>query len=510
MEWNRRLLYLCAVMTAFLSLWGASAEAGAGGYDYSHRKSVGKVTVRPGATVRARLVRNHFTFGASINRWSFDTLQKDVAGVTQDYGDAFVNYFDVATPENEMKWTSVQGDSVKRPPDWTDADFLMDFCLRNNIAVRAHNLFWVEKRDWIPKWTWTLGPAEFRAAMSERISDAMTRFKGKVVQWDIINEIIHGYAGQTPAVTMFDTMSGDPNVFAWILDEARKIDGATPFVLNDYNLIPSNQSPQYIAKCKPLMGRFDVIGDEGHYGNYVFNRANIDSKAKALSDGLGGKKIWCTEVDWQFDVSLSPSKMEEIMRTCFANRNIEGLILWTWVKRRMWLPMTSVLADSLLVETPTGKRYREVRAEWKTDTTGKADAQGVFTFTGYQGRYQIVSDGDTQCVYLYPRDSTVVLSDRQACRCPPAAVLRGEIVRQPADIHGITFRGKTLTCGGNALKGRNLSLAVYSLDGRRIREIPFTMTDAVFAFPELPRGCAVFRLRGAGRTLWTGIAANTR
>jgi hypothetical protein len=85
------------------------------------------------------------------------------------------------------------------------------------------------------------------------------------------------------------------------------------------------------------MGKFDVIGDEGHFGGGVFNRATIDSKAQALSDGLGGKKIWFTEVDWQFDASLSPGKMEEIMRTSFANKNIEGLVLWTWVKRRMWL-----------------------------------------------------------------------------------------------------------------------------------------------------------------------------
>lgn len=498
-----------APIIALLFLCGTSFLAWSDTYDYSHRTSKCKIIVKPNAAVRARLVRNHFAFGASINRWSFDTLQKDVAGVTRDYGDAFVKYFDVATPENEIKWTYVQGDSLKRPPDWADADFLMEFCRKNNVAVRAHNLFWVEKRDWIPKWTWTLSPAEFKAAMSERISDAVTRLKGKVIQWDIINEIIHGYAGQTPTVTMFDTMSGDANVFGWILDEARKIDSATPFVINDYNLIPANQSPQYIAKCKPLTGKFDVIGDEGHYGNNVFSRSSIDSKAQALSSGLGGKKIWCTEVDWSFDVSLSPAKMEEIMRTCFANRNIEGLMLWTWVKRRMWLPMTSVLVDSLLVETPTGKKYREIRAEWKTDTTGKADADGVFTFTGYQGRYQIISGSDTQCVYLYPGDSTAVLHDKNECRCSETAIKKRETTRQPGEPFCIRFRKNTLDCRGSALQGRTILLDVFSLSGKRIGESALTVKNgAIATIPELPEGCNVYRLRGMSGLLYTGIKSS--
>jgi hypothetical protein len=313
-----------------------------------------------------------------------------------------------------------------------------------------------------------------------------------------------------PAVTMFDTMSGDTNVFAWILDKARKIDSTTPFVINDYNLIPADQSPRYIAKCQPLMGKFDVIGDEGHYGNNVFDRASIEAKTQELSDGLGGKKIWCTEVDWSFDESLSPAKMEEVMRTCFANRNIEGLILWTWVKRRMWLPMTNVLVDSLLAETPTGRKYREVRAEWKTDTTGKADENGLFTFTGYQGRYQVTSGKDTQCVYLYPHDSTVVLNDKQTCHCPATAVRQAENARQPAGAFAVMIGGKKLYCGGIARSGGELFFDVYSLGGRRIREIPFTMVNGAVSFPALPRGCNVFRLRRAERTLYTGITTNAR
>jgi GH35 family endo-1,4-beta-xylanase len=496
---NVRIGFLGAMIIAPSLFFSAFANVASGGYDYSHRRSKCKVIAKPNATVHAKLVLNHFAFGASINKWSFDTLQKGIAGVTQNYGDAFIRYFDVATPENEFKWSYVQGDSVKGPPNWTDADFLLEFCRENNIDVRAHNLFWVEKRDWIPKWTWTLSQTAFKAALQERINDAMTRLKGKVIQWDIVNEIIHGYGGQTPSITMFDTMSGDPNIFSWILDEARKIDKTTPFVINDYNLIPGDQSQIFINKCKPLVGKFDVIGDEGHFGNNIFNRSTIDSKAQKLADGLGNKKIWCTEVDWSFDASQSSAKMEEIMRTCFANKNIEGLILWTWAKRKMWVPMTNVLVDSLLVETPTGKKYREVRSEWKTDTTGKADGSGQFSFIGYQGRYQIISDGDTQCVHLFPNDSTAVLSDKQRCHCPSVPTMPTGIALQPRPIR---LQGNKLL---GDLAGRKLWLVAYSLSGKRLSEIQVDGTVPVRA---LPAGCHAYRIRSADKTLFTGINWN--
>jgi GH35 family endo-1,4-beta-xylanase len=468
--------------------------------------------VKANATVHAKLVRNHFAFGASLNKWSFDTLQKDVAGVTQNYGDVFIKYFDVATPENEMKWAYVQGDSVKAPPKWAKADFLMEYCQKNNILVRGHNLFWNEQRQWIPKWTWALDKTEFKAAMQERIDTAMTKFKGKVIQWDIINEIVHAYNGATPSTTMLDSLSGDPNIFAWILEQARKVDNSVPFVINDYNMVTGDQSQLYINKCKPLVSKFDIIGDEGHFGTGIFTKSTIDSKVQALCDGLGGKKLWFTEVDWSFDVAQSPAKMEELMRSCFANKNVEGLILWVWTKRRMWRAMTSVIVDSLLVETPTGKKYREVRAEWKTDTTGKADASGQFTFTGYQGRYLVsTADGDTQCVYLYPHDSTVVLSDKGKCNCPSTAQIPVGVARPQRDAFGpARLAGKTLPGDLGAWSGRKLSLVAYSLSGRRLAEIPFTMGSGAATLPALPVGCHAYGIRGEGRTIVSGVSLNIR
>jgi hypothetical protein len=305
-------------------------------------------------------------------------------------------------------------------------------------------------------------------------------------------------------------MSGDPNIFSWILDEARKIDKTSKFLINDYNLNAGDQSPQYISKCKPLASKFDYIGDEGHFGAMVFTKATIDAKVKTLVDGLGGKKLCFTEVDWQFDETQSPAKMEEILRTCFSNKNIEGLILWVWTKRRMWRPMTSVIVDSLLVETPTGKKYREVRAEWKTDTTGKADANGLFSFTGYQGRYQVVSDNDTQCVYLYPGDSTAVLSEKNKCNCPDVAALPVGVIPQPRSARGITLQGTTLYGDFSALSGHQLYLVTYSLSGKQLSKIPFTPAAGAAAVPALPSGCHVYRVCSAGRTLVTGVNLNFR
>ncbi|MCX7727779.1 MAG: endo-1,4-beta-xylanase, partial [Chitinispirillaceae bacterium] len=315
-----------------------------------------------------------------------------------------------------MKWTYVDGDSVKKEtPNYERADWLVDWCLQNHIKVRGHNLFWNEHTGWIPKWTYTLTPEEFKAAMKERIESAMGHFKGRVVQWDVINEIVHGRGGSTPTVTMLDSATGDPNIFKWILEEARKIDPISKFVINDYNLIEQyDVIDKFIAKVKPLSPYYDIVGCEGHFSKYV-ERSSYEQKINKLASQLN-KPIWLTEVDFTIGDTanvgtLQADKMEELMRTCFANKNVEGLIIWVWCKRRMWRnDITSYLVDSLLNETEAGKRWKKVRSEWKTNLTAKTDAQGKIKFNGFQGEYVIkytinnIEYVDT--FYLEPGSST--------------------------------------------------------------------------------------------------------
>lgn len=472
-------------------------------YDYSHRKSKATLQVAPNADVKAKLIRNHFGFGASITMRGFNEIKKGEGNVTQEYGDAFLQYFDFATPENEMKWPAVQGGDEKSEPDFSEGDNLVKFCDTNNIRVRGHNLFWNEKKDWLPDWTLTLSTTEFKNAMKERIVDAMTHYNGKVAHWDIVNEIIHGEGGSTPTNALLETMSGDPNIFAWILDEARKIDKTAKFVINDYNIVSGSQANVYINKCKPLGDKFDIIGAEGHFGNNSFSRSDVDQRINTLSTGLNNKKVWLTEVDWAISVNQSPAKMEELMRTCFANQNCGGLILWVWVKRNMWRDLTSYLVDSLMTEAPTGAKWKSVRAEWKTDTSGTADASGNFSFTGYQGEYQIISGTDTMRAYLYPKDSLVIIDSGKTA-------IKGSLAQSKLHSATIRINGNNVKVSIGANESQSLYLSTYSISGKLISRIPLNFRNGTASVEKLPSGCHVYRVCSDNKTYYSGMGVQFR
>jgi endo-1,4-beta-xylanase len=499
------------IIIASCALFSVFGAVSSGTYDYSHRKRDCKIVVKDGgagvvgADVTVTQIRNHFGFGGSIRRWAFDTLQAGVNGVTQNYGEAFLKYFDYATPENEMKWAYIQGDSVKAPANWLKADSIVSFCEINDIKIRGHNLFWNEKKDWIPKWSWTLSGAAFKDAMKERIDDAMSRYNGKLAQWDIINEIIHGANnGSTPAKTMLDSMTGDPNIFSWVLDEARKIDKTALFAINDYNLVPGNQSQLFIDKCKPLSAKFDIIGDEGHFNSGTISKSALDTKINQLATGLS-KKIWFTEVDWSADIAQSPTRVEELMRTSFANKNVDGLIVWVWCKRKMWADMTSYFVDSLLQETPTGVKWRQIREEFKTKANGKTDAGGAFSFNGYQGKYKVTVGGNNVgTIYLEPGTGTKTVE--------VGSTSVKNTTLNPSILSETKFlcRGRTISLKISALESEHLHLSSFSINGKLLSKTALRLTDGTVSIASLAPGCGIFRIGSGSAILYTGKSMTIR
>jgi GH35 family endo-1,4-beta-xylanase len=494
---TKQSVLLCGLFLLYLN----QSDGNAQNYNYSHRMRDCNIVVKSdgqvlsGAKISVKQIRNHFGFGASINRWAFDTIG-------EEYGKTFAKYFDLATPENEMKWPSAQWDTVKVEPYFEPADYIVDFCKRNDILVRGHNLFWNEKKDWLPKWTLTLGKTEFKQAMQERIDDAMTHFNGKTAQWDVVNEIVHGVNGTTPTVTMLDSASGDPDIFKWILQEARKKDPDSKFVINDYNLIERwDVIDKFVAKVRPLAPYYDIVGCEGHFGDYL-EKSSYEPKINRIAEQLG-KPIWLTEVDFSVQGNV-PDKVEELMRTCFANKNVEGLIFWIWHKRKMWREMNSYLVDSLLQETPSGKRWRDIREEWKTKDSGTTDNGGKYSFHGYQGKYIVTTTVgdvvDVDTVYLEPgtgaKNIEVIYN--------PITVNISKFNNATSQFSTVIVNGKMVHFKGYSKKTENMYLSAFTISGKLIAKTPVDITNGVMAVT-VPSGCHIFRISTEKEVLYTGM-----
>ncbi|MBN1759817.1 MAG: endo-1,4-beta-xylanase [Chitinispirillaceae bacterium] len=494
----------CFILLFILACFFKEIPAGtaAEDYDYSHRKRDCEVQVvapggtpLPGILIGIALIRNDFVFGGAIRGEAFDTLG-------DEYGESFLNYFDVAVPENEMKWEQVMKCSEKCDPDFSKADFLVDWLFQKDIFIRGHNLFSNEKEDGIPEWTRSLGTDAFKQAMQERIESAMGHFKGKVARWDLINEICHGENGSLPSSGMLQTKSGDPDIFSWIMDEARKTDSVAEFVINDYDLITSSDqtaADQYIDILTPLSSKFEIIGAEGHFGADM-DKSSYEPKINYLAEQLG-KPVWLTDVDFSFDISQAPDKIEELMRTCFANPNVGGISMGGWCQR--YLPgsdLTSYFVDSLNNETPCGQRWREVRDEWKTVTGGNTDDSGKISFTGFQGKYQVLISCYFDTFDLEPGEGTksVEVVYDQSGESVNHALAGLKIIE--ISINGISAPVKL-----PARYNRQLFLATYSLSGQQLSRSPVNPAGGKHQVPFPSSCCRVFRIETADRLpLFTG------
>ena len=107
------------------------------------------------------------------------------------YVSTLVRNFDSLTPENEMKMFAFQ----PRPGqfDFKHADALVRLARRNRMAVRGHTLVYgLQLPEWVsdPRKPWTRGA--LLRVMRRHITKVVKHYRGRVSQWDVVNEPIDG------------------------------------------------------------------------------------------------------------------------------------------------------------------------------------------------------------------------------------------------------------------------------------------------------------------------------
>jgi endo-1,4-beta-xylanase len=114
--------------------------------------------------------------GTALVTWHFDDAQYKAVAARE---------FDSLTPENEMKW-----DAVEPAPDhfsFRAGDTLVAFGLENAMRVRGHTLVWHSQ---LPGWVKSLSGDPLREAMNRHVKTVVDHWKGKIAQWDVVNEAL--------------------------------------------------------------------------------------------------------------------------------------------------------------------------------------------------------------------------------------------------------------------------------------------------------------------------------
>jgi endo-1,4-beta-xylanase len=284
-------------------------------------------------TLRAAAEADGRYFGASVGQGDLgNSTATGVAG-TQ---------FDMITPENEMKWDTVEPSNGSY--NFGPGDAIVNFAVSHGARVRGHNLVWENQ---LPSWVSSLPLNQVQGAMEAHITTEVSHYKGKIYAWDVVNEPFNDDGSYRQDV-FYNAFGGGEAYIADALRTAHAADPNAKLYINDYNIEGAgaksdamyNLAQQLLAQGVPLSG----IGFESHFivGQVPSSLASNMQRFTAL-----GLDVAITELDDRMPVPASSANLQQqatddarIVQTCLNNAHCPGITQWNISDADSWVPGT--------------------------------------------------------------------------------------------------------------------------------------------------------------------------
>ncbi|KUL80528.1 MULTISPECIES: endo-1,4-beta-xylanase [unclassified Streptomyces] len=309
----------------------------------------------------------------------------------QEYRKVLGREFSSVSPENQMKWEYIHPERDRY--DFGQADAIVEFARRNHQVVRGHTLLWHSQNPgWLEKGDFT--KEELRGILREHITKVVGRYKGRIQQWDVANEIFDDQGNLRTQDNIWIRELG-PGVVADAFRWAHKADPKAKLFFNDYNVESVNaKSDAYYALVKELRAqRVPVHGFsvQGHLSTrYGFPGDLADNLRRFDALGL---ETAVTELDVRMDVpegSLPTPAQEKqqaeyyqrMLRACLEVDGCNSFTIWGFTDKYSWVPVffqgegfATVMTDDF-DRKPAYYALRDTLKDARQDGCGKGGPKG--------------------------------------------------------------------------------------------------------------------------------------
>jgi GH35 family endo-1,4-beta-xylanase len=375
-----------------------------------HRMGTLIIKVRPGAKVEVRQVRHDFLFGTSVNdkmfakkedfqtgrKWlnDFDWLNDAnlypfIEANRERYYQLIKDNFNCVVYQNAAKWFNVEpveeGDVY-----WTSAERTCEWAMANDLKMRGHCVVWGCER-FVPEWQKTMDDANLRRNIERRCKEVATRFKGRIDEWDLNNEMLYcrWYRDK-----LGDGIIGD--MFRW----CKEANPDMVLCLNDFGILGNEHTSRladYVAQAKGFMAKGYPLGQincQGHSWdgatNVGFIRQSLD---KLTRSGLPVKISEYVIDDQAGNKEYAAVMLDKHFRVFFSQPGVEAIIFWGVWEGTHYSPSDAIWN---LDFTPTecASAYRRLVFErWWTNWQGVTDDKGRCEAPVFYGRHKVTIDG---------------------------------------------------------------------------------------------------------------------
>ncbi|MFF7893201.1 endo-1,4-beta-xylanase [Streptomyces sp. NPDC007907] len=229
--------------------------------------------------------------------------------------------FNSVTAENEMKIDATE--PQRGQFNFAAADRVFNWAVQNGKQVRGHTLAWHSQQ---PGWMQSLSGSTLRQAMIGHINGVMAHYKGRIAQWDVVNEAFADGSSGARRDSNLQRTGND-----WIevaFRTARAADPAAKLCYNDYNVenwtwAKTQAMYNMVRDFKQRGVPIDCVGFQSHFNSGSPYNSNFRTTLQNFA--ALGVDVAITELDIQ---GAPASTYANVTNDCLAVPRCLGITVW--------------------------------------------------------------------------------------------------------------------------------------------------------------------------------------
>ncbi|HCL08195.1 MAG TPA: 1,4-beta-xylanase [Flavobacteriaceae bacterium] len=319
-----------------------------------------------------------FYLGAAIN-------ENTILGLDPKSATIVNREFNTITPENSLKWMFIQPKPNKF--NFKAADKYVEMGLKNNMYIVGHALVWhAQLADFMQNID---NSAEARKHVDNHINRLVSRYKGKIDAWDVVNEAFEE-DGSLRASVFYKNMG--ENYIEEVFRITEKADPDADLIYNDYNLYKPEKRAAVLKMVKNFKSNGTKINGVGVQAHWDLKSPSLEEIEQIILDiHAEGVSVSFTELD----ISVLPNPWEMVGAEVTQNfSKFEG--------DPKMNPYPNGLPDA--VQEKLAKRYQDIFNLF----VKHSDKINRVTFWGVMDKHSWLNDwpikGRTNYPLLFDRD----------------------------------------------------------------------------------------------------------
>lgn len=293
------------------------------------------------------------------------------------------------------------------------------FLNSRNVKVKGHPLCWhTACADWLMEYD----NKTILEKQLQRINRDVTRFKGVIDMWDVINEVVIMpiFDKYDNAITRICKDMGRVALIKEVFAAAKEANPNGIFLLNDFNTsisyeilidgcleagvpitaigIQSHQHQGYwgAEKLEQVLERYEHFGLPIHFTeNTLVSGSLIPPEIEDLNDFQ--VEEWPTTPELE---ERQKNQMEEMYRILFSHPQVEAITGWDFADGAWLKAPSGVIRKDNSLKPAYHMLKKLIKEEWWTDCEIYTDENGYVEVEGFKGDYIIKDDRSSSSLKL--------------------------------------------------------------------------------------------------------------